>query len=106
MVLDHSTLGLENKLLELNQAEFFALDKFTLQNLANKSGDVQTNLLYFLYITSEVKWYHEALFLSYRPRTECSISQFCNTNCTHSIFSAIEARVSETVEKFRKSPIR
>ena len=55
MVLDHSTLGLENKFLELNQAEFFALDKFTLQNLANKSGDVQTNLLYFLYITSEVK---------------------------------------------------
>ena len=29
-----------------------------------------------LYITSEVKQYYEALFLSYRPRTECSISQF------------------------------
>ena len=35
MVLDHSTLG-----KQLNQAEFFAFDKFTLQNLANKSGDV------------------------------------------------------------------
>ena len=32
-------------------------------------------------------------FLSYRPRTECSISQFCKTNCTHSIFRTIEARV-------------
>ena len=31
-----------------------------------------------------------ALFLSYRPRTECSILQFCNTNCTHSIFRTIE----------------
>ena len=43
MALDHSRLGLENKFLETNQAEFFALDKFTLQyfaRLANKSGDV------------------------------------------------------------------
>ena len=31
------------------------------------------NLLYHLYITSEVKQYYEVLFLSYRPRTECSI---------------------------------
>ena len=29
-----------------------------------------------------MKQYYEALFLSYRPRTtECSTSQFCNTNC-------------------------
>ena len=49
-----------------------------------------------------MKQYHEALFLSYRPRTECSISQFCNTNCTHSIFRTIEARVSETVKKISK----
>ena len=40
MVLDHNTLGLENKFLETSQAEFFAFDKFTLQNLANKLGDV------------------------------------------------------------------
>ena len=43
--------------------------QFILQNLANKSGDVQTNLLYF-FTSSEVKQYHEALFLSYRPRTD------------------------------------
>ena len=29
-----------------------------------------------------MKQYFEALFLSYRPRTECSISEFCNTNFT------------------------
>ena len=39
MALDHSRLGLENKFLEKG-AQFFAFDKFTLQNLANKSGDV------------------------------------------------------------------
>ena len=38
-----------------------------------------------LYITSEVKQYYEALLLSYRPRTECSISQLCNIDCTHSV---------------------
>ena len=64
MILDHSRLGVENK-----SGRIFAFDKFTLQNLANKSGCVQTNLLYFLYITSEVKEYYEALFLSYRPQT-------------------------------------
>ena len=40
MALDLSRLGLENEFLENNQAEFFAHDKFTLQNLANKSGNV------------------------------------------------------------------
>ena len=62
--LDDSRLGVENK-----SGRIFAFDKFTLQNLANKSGCVQTNLLYFLYITSELKEYYEGLFLSYRPQT-------------------------------------
>ena len=60
MALDHSRLGLENK-----SGQFFAIGKFTLQNLANKSGGMQTSLLYFLYITSGVKQYYEVLFLSY-----------------------------------------
>ena len=33
---------------------FFVFDKFTLQNLADKSDGVETSLLYFLYITYEV----------------------------------------------------
>ena len=40
MGLDHSRLGLETNSWKTNPAEFFAFDKFTLQNLANKSGDV------------------------------------------------------------------
>ena len=40
MALDHGRLGLENKFLENKSGRIFALDKFTLQNLANKSGGV------------------------------------------------------------------
>ena len=67
MALDHGRLGVENKFLENKSGRIFTFDKFTFENLANKSGCVQINLLYFLYITSEVKQYYEALFLSYRP---------------------------------------
>ena len=67
MALDHGRLGVENKFLENKSGRIFTFDKFTLENLANKSGCVQINLLYFLYITSEVKEFYEALFLSYRP---------------------------------------
>ena len=89
MALDHSRLGLENE-----SGQFFAIGKFTLQNLANKSGGMQTSLLYFfLHITSEMKRHYKALFLSLRSWIECSISQVCKTNCTHSIFRTIEAHV-------------
>ena len=68
MALDQSRLGVENKFLENKSGRIFAFDEFTLQNLANKSGCVQANVLYFLYVTSEVKEYYEELFLSYRPQ--------------------------------------
>ena len=58
MALDHSRLGVENKFLENKSGR-----QVYFTNLANKSGCVQTNLLYLLYITSEVKEYYEALFL-------------------------------------------
>ena len=59
MALDHSTLGVQNKFLENKSGRIFTFNKFTLENLANKSECVQTN---FLYITFEVKEYYEALF--------------------------------------------
>ena len=37
-----------------------------------------------------MKQYYEALFLSYRPQTKSSISQFFKINCTHSIFRTTE----------------
>ena len=76
MALDHSRLGVENKFLENKSGRIFAFDKFTLQNLANKSGCVQIYLLYFLYITCEVKEHYEAPFLSYRPQTIGSFTIF------------------------------
>ena len=61
-------------------------------------------------ITPEVKQYYEALFLSYRPWTESSISQFYNTNCTHA-FNIQDDRstrglLATPLKKFPKSPIR
>ena len=37
-----------------NRARILVFDKFTLQILADTSGDMQTSRVYFLYITSEV----------------------------------------------------
>ena len=59
----------------------------------------------FKNITSEIKQYYGALFLSYRQRTECSISQLCNTNCVHSI-SGRSKHGWAFRKKFPKSPIR
>ena len=76
---------------KIDQAEFFAFDKFTaLQNRANKS---------------EVKQYYEALYLSYKPRKKCKISQLFKTNCTYSIFRTINRGLfAKPFKKFPKSP--
>ena len=58
MALDHRRIIRPGKKIP---PEFFAFDKFILQNLTNKSGCVYTNLLYHLYITSDVKQYYEAM---------------------------------------------
>ena len=51
-----------------------------------------------------MKQYYEALFLSYsRPRTECSISQFCSTKSTHSILRTIVRSTRSLLAK-QKSP--
>ena len=63
----------------------------------------QPFILLILYVKSEVKQY----FLSYRPQTECSISQFFKTNCTQSIFRTINrGLLAKPFKKFPKSPIR
>ena len=53
MALDDGRLGVENKFLENKSGRIFTFDKFTLENLANKSGCVQINLLYFFYIKTK-----------------------------------------------------
>ena len=52
-------------------------------------------------MTFEVKQY----YLSYRPRTECGISQFFKTLQSVNIQDDQSWALSETVQKFPKSPI-
>ena len=91
MALDHSRLGLENKFSENKSGPIFCVRQ--VYNLFYKilltSLGTCKPAFYTFYTSSEVKQYHGALFLSYRPRTD----QFCNINCTHSTFRSIEARV-------------
>jgi len=58
-----------------NQARVLVFDKFTLQNLADTSGAMQTSRAYFLYITSEVNSTICRCLFIVRPRTEFVI--FC-----------------------------
>ena len=93
-----------DKVWKTNQAEFFAFGKFTLQILANKSGCVQTNVLFFLYTTSEEIEYYEALFLSYRPLQNAVFHNFSRqiTFIQYSGPSKQACTFSETVQKISK----
>ena len=51
MALSHSRLSVEINSWKTNQAELFAFDKFTLQNLANKSGWCKPT--FYTFYTSE-----------------------------------------------------
>ena len=68
---------------------------------------MQTNLLYFLYITSEEKEFYKALFLAYRPRTKCSSSQFSRQIAfiQYPGPSRHAWTFSEKAQKFPKSPL-
>ena len=71
MALDHSRLGLENQFLENKSDRISFLCSTSLLSKilpTNLAACKPSFLIYFLYITSEVKQYCEALFfLSYRP---------------------------------------
>ena len=62
---------------------------------------------FYIIITSEVLQYYEVLYLTYRPQTECSISQFFKTNYTQSTFRTINrGLLAKPFKKCPKSPIR
>ena len=97
MVLDHSRLGLENK-----SGRFFCVRQVYFTKSCQQIWvRVNQPLILLIHDTFKVKEYYEALFLSYRPQTKRSISQFFRTNCTHSIFEASKHpwAFSETVQK-------
>ena len=70
MALDHSRLGVENKFSDNKSGPIFWVRQ--LYNLFYKilltSLGTCKPTFYTFYTSSEVKQYHEALFLSYRPR--------------------------------------
>ena len=74
MALDRSRLGLENKFLENKSGRFFCVRQVYVIKSSQPIRWRGTSLLYFLYIASELKQhiYYEALFLPYRPQTECA----------------------------------
>ena len=105
MAVDYSRLGLEKKSGRIFSVRQVCFTKSWKTNLGAFKPTFYT--FYNLCITSEVKQYYEALFLSYRPQTKCSISQFFKTNCIHSIFTTTEPSrhawaFSETVQKIFK----
>ena len=77
-----------------NQTEFFAFDK-RLQILANKSGCVQTYLLYFLYTTSEEKEYvlRGVVFIIQTSNNNAVFHNLSRQIAFIQYFMTIEARV-------------
>ena len=100
MVLDHSRLGLENKSARI----FCVRQVYFTKSCQQIWVRVNQSFILFTHGTSKVKEYYDALFLSYRPQTKCSISQFFRPNCTHSIFEPSKHAwaFSETVQKISK----
>ena len=102
--LDHSRLGLGNKFSGKQiRPNFLRSTSLLTKSCQQNLGVCKSNFYNrFLYITSEMKQY----YLSYRPLTECSISQFFKTNCTQSIFRTINrGLLTKPFKKFLKSPL-
>ena len=98
MALEHSRLRLENK-----SGRIFSFRQVYFTKSCQQIWGCINHILNFLYVTPEVKRY----YLSYRPRTEYSISQFFTTNCKKSIFRTINrGLLAKPFKKFPKSPIR
>ena len=70
MALDHSRLGLENKFSENKSGRIFLRSTGLLYKFNTTNLEVCKPTFYTFYTSSEVKQYHEALFLSYRTRTD------------------------------------
>ena len=61
MALDHSRLGLENKFLENKSGRIFLRStRFTLQNLANKSGVCKPT--FYTFYTSHLRWNSDCFY--------------------------------------------
>ena len=100
MALDHSRLGLEDKI----RPNFFRSTCVLYKILPTSLGTCKPT--FYTFYTSHLRWNSTVRWCFYHTDlgAVCSISQFCKTNCTHSIYRMIEARVG--FKKNPKSPIR
>ena len=91
MALDHSRLGRPG--WKTNQANFLPLASLPYKILPTNL--VACKPAFYTFYTSHLGWNSTMRCCFYHtvPWTECSILQFCKTNCTHSIFRTIEARM-------------
>ena len=98
MALDHSRLDLENKFLENKSGQSFCFRQvFLTKSCQQIRGCVNQPFILFIH---HIRGKTDCL--SYRPRTECSISQFFKTNCTQSICRSVNCGL--LAKPFKKSP--
>ena len=91
MALDHRRLIITRKKIRPN---FLRLTSLLCKILPTNLGACKPT--FYTTYTSHRRWnstIYEALLLSYRPWTGRSISQFCNANCTHSVFKTMKVRM-------------
>ena len=103
MVLDHSTLGPENKFLENKSGRIFLRSTSLLYKILPTSLGTCKPTFHTFY-TLHLRWNSTMRRCFYHTDLgqNAVFHIFCNTNCTHSIFRTIEARVSEIVKKISK----
>ena len=111
MALDQSTLGLENKFLETNQAKFLCVRQVYFIKSCQQIWWRVTSHLFFLYITSELRqytmrrcFYHTGL--RQNPVTVLHNFAIQIALIQYSERSKHASAFSENVQKFPKSPIR
>ena len=100
MALDHSRFGLENKFLGNKSRRSFCVRQVCLKKIWRRVDQPIIILLLFHLFHIIILFIHhirgETVLWSMVfiiQTSDSSISQFRNTNCTHSIFRTIEARV-------------
>ena len=111
MALDQSTLGLENKFLETNQAKFFCVRQVYFIKSCQQIWWRVTSLLFFLYITSELKQYTMRRCFYHTGLRQNAVTVLHNFAIQIVLIQYSERSkqawaFSENVQKFPKSPIR